>query len=120
MKLTLKGAIAALYLTASFAAPVAAGPLEDAIAAYGKGNYATALLLLRPLAEQGNRHSPDLEQPESQRPNRGARTCARASSRNFWRLKQPIKVPPQSFQHFLPLPDLVADLGVTVFAMPII
>jgi uncharacterized protein len=53
MKLTLKGAIAAICLTASFAAPVAAGPLEDAIAAYGKGNYATALLLLRPLAEQG-------------------------------------------------------------------
>ncbi|HEX9138932.1 MAG TPA: tetratricopeptide repeat protein, partial [Steroidobacteraceae bacterium] len=53
MKLMLKGTIAAICLTASFAAPVAAGPLEDAIAAYGKGNYATALLLLRPLAEQG-------------------------------------------------------------------
>ena len=49
MKLMLKGAIAAIYLAASFAAPVAAGPLEDVSLSYGKGNYATAVLLLRPL-----------------------------------------------------------------------
>src|SRR6516165_4447214 len=53
MKLMLKGAIAAIYLTVSFAAPVSAGPFEDGIDAYGKGNYATALLHFRPLAEQG-------------------------------------------------------------------
>ena len=32
----------------------AAGPYEDALAAYKKGDYATALRLLRPLADQGN------------------------------------------------------------------
>jgi TPR repeat protein len=32
----------------------AAGPLEDGQAAYRKGDYATALQILRPLAEQGN------------------------------------------------------------------
>ena len=53
MKFTIKHAIAAILLIGSFAAPVLAGPFEDGIAAYGKGNYATALLWLRPLAEQG-------------------------------------------------------------------
>jgi TPR repeat protein len=38
----------------SLAAPVAAGPFEDAGAAYDKGDYATALRLWRPMAEQGN------------------------------------------------------------------
>jgi TPR repeat protein len=33
---------------------VAAGPLEDGQAAYQKGDYATALQIIRPLAEQGN------------------------------------------------------------------
>lgn len=37
----------------SLAVPVAAGPLEDANAAYVRGDYATALALTRPLAEQG-------------------------------------------------------------------
>lgn len=32
---------------------VAAGPFEDAVTAYGKGDYATALQLFRPLAENG-------------------------------------------------------------------
>ena len=41
------------------------------------------------------------------------------SSRNLWRLKQPIKVPPQLLQYFLPLSDLVAGLGATVFAVPV-
>ena len=31
-----------------------AGPLEDGEAAYMRGDYATALWILRPLAEQGN------------------------------------------------------------------
>jgi len=31
-----------------------AGPFEDASAAYERGEYATALRLLRPLAEQGD------------------------------------------------------------------
>jgi TPR repeat protein len=54
MKLTLKHAVAAIILVLSFALPVAAGPFEDADAAYSKGDYATALRLLRPLADQGN------------------------------------------------------------------
>jgi TPR repeat protein len=45
---------AAIILVLSFAAPVVAGPLEDGKAAYDKGDYATALRLLRPLANQGN------------------------------------------------------------------
>lgn len=36
MELTLKRAIAAILLMLSFAAPVAAGPLEDAFAAYSR------------------------------------------------------------------------------------
>ena len=54
MKLTLKHAIAAIILVLSFAAPVAAGPLEDADAAIKKRDYATAVRLIRPLAEQGD------------------------------------------------------------------
>src|SRR5450759_551495 len=54
MKLTLKHALAAILLVFSFAAPVAAGPLEDADAAYSRGDYATALRIIRPLAEQDN------------------------------------------------------------------
>ena len=33
---------------------MAAGPLEDAAAAEARGDYATALRLFRPLANQGN------------------------------------------------------------------
>ena len=34
--------------------PVLAGPLEDGLAAYRRGDYATALSLLKPLAEQSD------------------------------------------------------------------
>jgi TPR repeat protein len=54
MMLTLKHVIAAIILVLSFAAPVAAGPLEDAVAAAAGGDHATALRLWRPLADQGN------------------------------------------------------------------
>ena len=54
MKLTLKKAVAAIILVLSFATPVVAGQFEDAVAAYGRGDYATALRLIRPLAEQGD------------------------------------------------------------------
>jgi uncharacterized protein len=44
-----------LFLFMCAAGPaIAAGPLENAIAAYLKGDYATAERLLRPLAEQGD------------------------------------------------------------------
>ena len=54
MKLTLKCAAATVILFLCSPAPVVAGPFEDAAAAYNKGDYATALRLLRPLAHQGD------------------------------------------------------------------
>ena len=54
MKRTLKHAIAAVLLMFSLAEPAAAGPLEDTDAALKRRDYATALRLIRPLAEQGN------------------------------------------------------------------
>ncbi len=46
-------ALATIMQVLSFA-PVAAGPLEDAVAAYVRGDDETAVRLLRPLAEQGD------------------------------------------------------------------
>src|SRR5665811_1932057 len=54
MKLTIKHALAAILLMLSLAAPVVAGPFEDAVAAYGRGDYATALRLFQPLADKGD------------------------------------------------------------------
>jgi uncharacterized protein len=68
MRDLIKVGCVALVLSLSLAAPVAAGPLEDAsadyerrrsanaeaLAAYNRGDYATALRLWRPLADQGN------------------------------------------------------------------
>jgi uncharacterized protein len=55
MKPALKYVFAAIILLLScFPAPVVAGPLEDAAAADDRGDYATALRLLRELADQGN------------------------------------------------------------------
>ncbi|MGA7386653.1 MAG: hypothetical protein WBW99_01830 [Pseudolabrys sp.] len=54
MKRTLKHAIAAILLMLSFATPVVAGRLEDANAAIKRRDYATAVRLIRPLAEQGD------------------------------------------------------------------
>jgi hypothetical protein len=42
-----------LLLSVSLAAPVVAGPFEDGVAAHSRGDYATALRLFRPLADQG-------------------------------------------------------------------
>src|SRR3972149_5103692 len=53
MRDLIKAGLVALVLSLSLAAPVAAGPLEDAAAAHERGDYATALRLFRPLAEQG-------------------------------------------------------------------
>jgi uncharacterized protein len=54
MNRTFKTAVAVLMLAVSFAGSVAAGPFEDAEAAHKKGDYATALRLVRPLAEKGD------------------------------------------------------------------
>src|SRR6266852_2147310 len=53
MRDLLKVGCVALVLSLSLAVPVAAGPFEDGVAAYKRGDYATALRLWRPLAEQG-------------------------------------------------------------------
>ena len=54
MKFMLKHAVAAIILVLGFATPVVAGPLEDANAAIKRRDYATALRLIRPLAEKGD------------------------------------------------------------------
>ena len=46
-----------LILVVCAAGPAVAGPLEDGLAATQKGDYATAVRLLHPLAEQGNVHA---------------------------------------------------------------
>jgi len=43
MKRSIKSLLAALVVSLSLAAPVLAGPMEDGVAAYQRGNYATAL-----------------------------------------------------------------------------
>jgi TPR repeat protein len=48
-----RAAVAVLIFAVGFAGPGAAGPFEDASAAAEKGDYAEALRLMRPLAEQG-------------------------------------------------------------------
>lgn len=50
----LRAGLAVFVLSLGLAVPVAAGQLEDAIAASDRGDYATAIQLLHPLAEQGN------------------------------------------------------------------
>ena len=49
----LKSGLVAVLLSLSLAAPAAAGKFEDAWAAYQRGDFATALRLWSPLAEQG-------------------------------------------------------------------
>ncbi len=50
----MRHAIIAVLLLAALAGTAVAGPFEDAVTAYERGDYATALRLLRPLAEQGD------------------------------------------------------------------
>jgi len=54
MNCSLQASVAAPILALGFAGLVAAGPCEDGLLAYGLGDYATALRILRPLADQGN------------------------------------------------------------------
>ena len=53
MKLAFNYAIAAVILLLGFVAPVIAGPLEDGVSAFGRGDYAAAEAILRQLADQG-------------------------------------------------------------------
>ena len=50
----IKAFLLALVLAASLASAAVAGPYEDGDVAYFKGDYATALKLYRPLADQGH------------------------------------------------------------------
>ncbi len=50
----LRAAITALLTLIAIAGAAVAGLLEDGVVAYDRGDYATALRLLRPLAEKGN------------------------------------------------------------------
>ncbi len=50
----MRHAIIAVLLLAALAGTAVAGPSEDAYLAYERGDYATALRLLRPLAKQGD------------------------------------------------------------------
>ena len=54
MKRSIKTMLAALVMSLSLAVPVVAGPMEDARDAYIRKDYATALRLWLPLAEQGD------------------------------------------------------------------
>jgi TPR repeat protein len=53
MRNLIKAGIAGVVLALGLAASVAAGPLEDGLAAYSRGDYATAMRLWRPLADRG-------------------------------------------------------------------
>ena len=54
MRDLIKAGLVALVLSLSLAAPVTAGPFEDGSAAYERGDYATALMVYRPLADKGD------------------------------------------------------------------
>jgi TPR repeat protein len=54
MNLKFNHSVAAIILALSFSAPGIAGPIEDGVAAYERGDYATALQLFRPSAEGGD------------------------------------------------------------------
>ncbi len=45
---------ASSLLTAALAGAGCSGPLDDAVAAYDRGDYETAIRLIRPLADQGD------------------------------------------------------------------
>ncbi len=53
MRYQIKAALTVLILSLSASAPLAAGPLEDGMAAYERGDYTTAIQFIRPLAGQG-------------------------------------------------------------------
>ena len=54
MRRAVNASVVALALLLGLVAPVVAGPFEDALAAWNRGDYATALQIIRPLAVQGD------------------------------------------------------------------
>jgi uncharacterized protein len=59
MKFIINYAIVAIVLLLRFVAPVTAGTLEDGVAALARGDDTTAMVLLRPLAYQGDAQAQD-------------------------------------------------------------
>jgi Sel1 repeat-containing protein len=57
MRNIIRAGITAVVLSLGLAAPLAAEPFEDALDAYRRGDYATAIRLWRPLADQGNAYA---------------------------------------------------------------
>ena len=54
MRHSIKSLLASIFVSLFPVASAVAGPYEDGLAAYNRGDYATALRLFPPLAEQGN------------------------------------------------------------------
>ena len=50
----LRATLTASLMLVAIAGAAVAGPLEDFAAAYTRGDYVTALRIIRPLADQGN------------------------------------------------------------------
>ncbi len=50
----LRASLASWLIIAMLTGTAAAGPFDDAASAYGRGDYAAAMRLLRPLADQGD------------------------------------------------------------------
>lgn len=59
MSLGLRTILVSIILSVLFALPAAADQNEDALAAYSRGDYATALRLMQPLANEGNARAQD-------------------------------------------------------------
>jgi TPR repeat protein len=57
MKNIVRAGITAAVLSLGLAAPSAAGPFEDGLVAYGRGQYSTAIQRWWPLANQGDSHA---------------------------------------------------------------
>ncbi len=51
------GTVFVLLLLLSMAGPAAAGPFQDGVAAYGRGDFGTAYSIFKPLAEKGDANS---------------------------------------------------------------
>jgi hypothetical protein len=50
----IRATLTTLLMLVALVGAAAAGPLDDAVAAHQRGDYATAVRLIRPLAEQGD------------------------------------------------------------------
>ena len=77
MKSILRSGFLALAIMA-LVVPASAGPLEDGLAAYNRGDYATALKFWRPHAEQGDA---DVQHPYT---HHRLMSATRRSMKRWW------------------------------------